>query len=347
MTQSLLGPDNLSHGSPPQVDIYTDGGCDPNPGPGGWAAIIRWDDREWVLSGNDPDTTNNRMELLAPATALALLEGLLGRCQVNMYTDSQYLRQGITEWIEAWVRRDWRTSEKQPVKNQDLWRLLHRLTQAHDVSWQWLKGHAGHPLNERADRLATEALRALRRGPGAPDAHHAPDDGQPTVEICVKASRRGAQGPGGWGVVLRMDEHTRALSGSAPATTVNAMLIRGAVEALRALKRPCRAILYSDADYLVKGASLWVQNWQVRGWQTRDGKPVSNREEWEALLEAARPHQATWLLAQGDAVPEDLAWAAKLAAQAAQPAEMGRGANLDQDLPQMQQPDETSEEGPG
>ena len=86
MTQSLLGPDNLSHGSPPQVDIYTDGGCDPNPGPGGWAAIIRWDDREWVLSGSDPDTTNNRMELLAPATALALLEGLLGRCQVNICT---------------------------------------------------------------------------------------------------------------------------------------------------------------------------------------------------------------------------------------------------------------------
>ncbi len=355
MTQSLFGPDNLSDGTQPQVNIYTDGGCDPNPGPGGWAAILRWDDREWVLSGNDPDTTNNRMELLAPAAALALLEGLLGRCQVAIYTDSEYLRQGITEWIDGWVARGWRTSDRQPVKNQDLWRLLHRLTQAHEVSWHWLKGHAGHPFNERADRLATEALRALRRGPGAPDAHYAAGDGGPAphlplgrqvegagpnVEICVKASCRGAQGPGGWGAVLRMDEHTRALSGAEPATTANAMLIRGAVEALKALKRPCRVVLYSDADYLVKGASLWVQNWQARGWQTRDGRPVANREEWGALLEAARPHQVTWLLAQGDAVPQDLAWAASLAAQAAQPEGTERDAKLDQGLSQMQPHDE-------
>jgi ribonuclease HI len=97
------------------------------------------------------------------------------------------------------------------------------------------------------------------------------------------------------------------------------MLIRGATEALRALKKPCRVTLYSDADYLVKGASLWVQGWQARGWQTRDGKPVANREEWTALLVAARPHQVIWLLAQGDAVPADLALAAQVAAQAAQP----------------------------
>jgi ribonuclease HI len=339
MTQSLLGPDNLSNGTQPQVNVYTDGGCDPNPGPGGWAAIVRWGDREWVLSGNDPDTTNNRMELLAPAAALALLEGLLGRCQVAIYTDSEYLRQGMTEWIDGWLARGWRTSDRQPVKNQDLWRLLHRLTRAHEVSWHWLKGHSGHPFNERADRLATEALRALRRGPGAPDVHYAAGDGGPSVEICVKASCRGAQGPGGWGAVLRMDEHTRALSGAEPATTTNAMLIRGAVAALKALKRPCRVILYSDADYLVKGASLWVQNWQARGWQTRDGKPVANREEWGALLEAARPHQVAWLLAQGDAVPQDLAWAASLAAQA-QAEGRGSDVNLDQDLPQMQPHDE-------
>jgi len=325
MDQSVLNPDNLNDDTLPQANIYTDGGCDPNPGPGGWAAIIRWEDREWVLSGNDPDTTNNRMELHAPAAALALLEGLLGRCWVNLHTDSQYLRQGITEWIEAWVRRDWRTSDKQPVKNQDLWRLLHRLTQAHDVTWHWLQGHAGHPVNERADRLATEALRALHRGPGAPDAHHGAGDGQPVVEICIKASCHGAQGPGGWGAVLRMDEHTKTLSGGEPATTANAMLIRGAVEALRALKKPCQVVLYSDADYLIKGASLWVLGWQARGWQTKDGKPVSNRKEWEALLEAARPHNVTWLLAQGDTIPEDLAWAAKLTTQAAQRGETENG----------------------
>jgi ribonuclease HI len=321
MTQSLPDLDKLNNSDPPQVDVYTDGGCDPNPGPGGWAAIIRWDDHEWTLSGNDPDTTNNRMELHAASAALALLEGLLGRCRVSLYTDSEYLRQGITEWLEGWVRRDWLTREEQPVKNQDLWRLLHRLTQAHDVSWHWLKGHAGHHHNERADRLATEALRSLRRRPGPPETRQTGEEDRLTVEIYVKASCRGAPGPGGWGALLRTGEHTKTLSGGEPSTTANAMLIRGATEALRALKRPCRVTLYSDADYLIKGASLWAPGWQARGWQTREGKPVANRAEWEALLEAARTHQVTWLPSEGDAALEDLARAGKLAAEAAGPGE--------------------------
>jgi len=318
---SLLGPSTLSDGSTPQAEVYTDGGCDPNPGPGGWGGIIRWGEREWVLSGNDPSTTNNRMELHAAAAALALLEGLLGRCQVNLHTDSQYLRQGITEWINGWIARDWRTRDKQPVKNQDLWRVLHRLTQAHDVTWHWLKGHAGHPLNERADRLAQEAQRALHRGPGAPDMHQPDDGSQPNVEICIKSSCRGAKGRGGWGAVLRMDEHTKTLSGGEPTTTANAMLIRGAAMALQALTTPCCVTLYSDAKYLINGASRWVKGWQARGWQTRDGKPVANLTEWQALMEAARPHHVTWLLAQKDAIPQDLAWAGELATQASKPEE--------------------------
>jgi ribonuclease HI len=314
--QSLFGSDTLGDGNSPQVDVYTDGGCDPNPGPGGWGAVIRWGDHEWVLSGNDPDTTNNRMELHAAAAALALLEGLFGACQVNLHTDSEYMRQGITEWMGGWVSRGWITRDKQPVKNQDLWRVLYRLTQTHQVTWRWLQGHNGHPINERADRLATDALRALRRGPGAPTAHQPTDDDRPFVEICVKASCRGAQGPGGWGAVLRMDEHTRSLSDSEATTTANAMLIRGATEALRALTKPCNVTLYSDADYLIKGASIWVQGWQARGWQTKDGKPVANRTEWETLIEAMRPHHVTWLLAQGDAMPGDMGWAGELASQA-------------------------------
>jgi ribonuclease HI len=312
---------------PPQIDVYTDGGCDPNPGPGGWGTIIRWKDREWVLSGNDPHTTNNRMEIHAAAAALALLEGLLGRCQVSIYTDSQYLRRGITEWMDTWVSRGWHTSSEQPVKNQDLWRVLHRLTQAHDVTWHWLKGHAGHPLNERADRLATEALRSLQRVRRVPDArqslgaHQSVDDGRPTVDICVKASCRGAERRGGWAAVMRTGEHAKSLSGSEPSTTANAMLIRGATEALKALTKPCQVTLYSDANYLIKGASLWVKGWQARGWQTREGKPVGNRAEWEALLKAAHPHHITWLQVQEDAAPADLSWAGELAAEAASPRE--------------------------
>ncbi len=319
MPQTFPGPRAPRDAALPQMDVYTDGGCDPNPGPGGWGVIIRWSDREWTLSGNDLDTTNNRMELYAAAAALSLLESLLGRCRVNVHTDSRYLRLGITEWIEAWVRRGWRTREDQPVKNQDLWRLLHRLTQAHDVTWHWIRGHAGHPLNEQADQLATGARRALihlRRSYRGTSARQFADDGRLIVEICVKVSCRGAEGRGGWGAVLRAGEHVKTLSGGESGTTANAMLIRGAAEALRALTQPCRVIFYSDAKYLAKGASSWVKKWKARDWRTRAGRPVANRAEWEALMEASRPHDVAWLLAQGDDLPADLTQAAELAVQA-------------------------------
>jgi ribonuclease HI len=138
----------------------------------------------------------------------------------------------------------------------------------------------------------------------------------PQVQICVKASCRGAQGPGGWGAVLRMEERTRTLSGRDPATTVNAMLIRGATEALKALKRPCEVEVCSDAQYLIQGASQWVKGWQARGWQTREGKPVANQADWQALLEAAASHQVTWQLAKGDDMPDDLVQAGQVAAEA-------------------------------
>jgi len=289
---------------PVHAEVYTDGGCDPNPGPGGWAAIIRLDGREWVLHGNDPDTTNNRMELQAAVAALALLK-LLGRCQVELYTDSQYLRQGITEWIDQWISNDWRTTNKEPVKNQDLWRALRELAQAHDVTWRWLEGHAGHPFNERADQLATQALRSLQTRRAPPVA-----DNRPAVEICVKVAGRG-----GWAAVLRMGENTRFLSGSHPDMTSNALLIRAATEGLQALTRPCRATIYSDAEYLVKGASEWIRGWQARGWQTKDGKPVAHRAEWEALLAAAARHSVTWQIVTGDDAPPDMERAAQLAAE--------------------------------
>jgi ribonuclease HI len=324
MPESVLGPDNLSATIPTHVDIYTDGGCDPNPGPGGWGAIIRWDNREWVISGNDLETTNNRMELQAAAAALALLVGLLGRCQARVHTDSQYLRQGITTWLDGWVERGWHTREGEPVKNQDLWLVLHQLTHAHDVTWRWIRGHSGHPLNEQADRVATEARRALQQfdssratshKSSAPGGDASPSKRGPAVEIFVKASCRGTKGLGGWAAILRVGDRTKSLSGSEPATTANAMLIRGATEALRALTKPCRVTIYSDAKYLIAGASLWVRGWQSRGWQTRDGKPVANRAAWEELVEATQPHHVTWSLAQGEKVAADLTWAAELAAE--------------------------------
>lgn len=136
------------------VQVHTDGACLGNPGPGGWGALLRWRGIERELAGGDPATTNNRMELMA---AIAALETLREPCDVVLHTDSQYVRQGITEWMANWVRRGWKTSGGDPVKNRDLWERLHAAAQRHAVDWRWVKGHSGDPDNERVDELARAA----------------------------------------------------------------------------------------------------------------------------------------------------------------------------------------------
>ncbi|MFT3931261.1 MAG: ribonuclease HI [Spongiibacteraceae bacterium] len=143
-----------------RVEIFTDGACKGNPGPGGWGALLRFNGVEKTLNGAEPQTTNNRMELTA---AIKALEALKQPCEVDLTTDSQYVRQGITEWMTQWKLRGWRTSAKKPVVNVDLWQRLDELNQRHKVSWHWVKGHSGHRENELVDELANQAIEALRR----------------------------------------------------------------------------------------------------------------------------------------------------------------------------------------
>jgi ribonuclease HI len=147
--------------SEPHVIIHTDGACSGNPGPGGWGAILSYGKHVKELKGGEAHTTNNRMELMA---AIAALEALKRPCLVDIHTDSEYLRNGITMWINSWKRNGWRTKEKKPVKNAELWQRLDRVCAQHQVRWHWLRGHAGHALNERADQLAREAIAAVRSG---------------------------------------------------------------------------------------------------------------------------------------------------------------------------------------
>lgn len=143
----------------PRVTIYTDGGAKPNPGgPGGWAALLIHGEHERELSGAEPATTNNRMELTA---AIMALEALRQPCEVTLYTDSQYLKNGITEWLPRWISRGWKTAARRPVKNQDLWRRLHDACQRHEIRWRWVRGHSGDPANRRVDHLATAARLSL------------------------------------------------------------------------------------------------------------------------------------------------------------------------------------------
>jgi ribonuclease HI len=142
-----------------RVSIWTDGACSGNPGPGGWGAILRFGEQEKELCGGEALTTNNRMELIA---AIMALEALTRPCAVDLYTDSQYLRSGVTSWIAGWKARGWRTADKKPVKNVDLWQRLEAANARHDVDWHWVKGHAGHEMNERADLLARRGLTSTR-----------------------------------------------------------------------------------------------------------------------------------------------------------------------------------------
>lgn len=144
-----------------RVTIFTDGACSGNPGPGGWGAIMQWNGHERELSGGEKVSTNNRMELMA---AISALESLKRPCIVDLHTDSQYLRNGITTWIKSWKRNGWRTADKKPVKNVDLWQRLESALARHTVKWHWVRGHSGHDINERADVLAREAIAEIRAG---------------------------------------------------------------------------------------------------------------------------------------------------------------------------------------
>jgi ribonuclease HI len=141
------------------VVVYTDGACKGNPGPGGWGALLRWKEHEKELCGGERDTTNNRMELTAVIQALSALKS---RCRVAVYTDSSYVKNGITTWIHSWKQRGWRTADKKPVKNVELWQRLEALAAQHDVQWHWVRGHDGDPGNERADALANRGVESIR-----------------------------------------------------------------------------------------------------------------------------------------------------------------------------------------
>lgn len=141
------------------VDIHTDGACLGNPGPGGWAALLRYQGREREISGGESQTTNNRMELMA---AIMALETLTEACVITLFTDSQYVRQGITEWLPNWIRRQWKTSGGDAVKNRDLWERLHTATARHRIEWRWVKGHSGDPDNERVDALARGCAQSFK-----------------------------------------------------------------------------------------------------------------------------------------------------------------------------------------
>ncbi|NOZ79591.1 MAG: ribonuclease HI [Acidobacteria bacterium] len=296
-----MEPPNTASPDLPRVTIYTDGGCRPNPGPGGWGAVLLFPGEKPVeLSGHEEHTTNNRMELTA---ALEALRSLPAPHRAALVTDSEYLRKGITTWLHGWKKRGWKTASKTPVKNQDLWQALDAELERHEVSWEWTKGHAGDRWNERADRLAARAI-------GRPEL---PLDDIEAVHLFTAVAFSGKRGAGSWAVVLSWRGTTKEVSGRADGASANRLHIISAIEGLRQLKRRSKVHLYTVSSYLKDGATTWIRGWKARGWMTRDGRPVSHRDLWLTLESLLERHDVQWHVVDDKAAPEDMALAKKVA----------------------------------
>jgi ribonuclease HI len=278
----------------PEVRLYTDGGCRPNPGPGGWGVVVVEDDRAVnELAGGEPGTTNNRMELRAAVEGLRSLDE---PHRVSLYTDSKYLRDGVTRWMPKWVSNGWKTSGRSEVKNQDLWRSLDAELGRHRVTWHWVKGHAGDRWNERADELASSAI----------PRPELPVDDAGAVHLFMAAAYAGKRKLGSWAAVLRFADNERVLRGSESKTSANRMHLAGAVAGLAALKRPVRVHLYTASDYLKDGATAWIGGWKSRGWRTREGRPVRHRDLWQRLERLLSRHRVSWHVVERESMPEEM-----------------------------------------
>lgn len=276
--------------------IYTDGGASPNPGPGGWAAVIL-DPAGGTeeIAGGAPSTTNNRMELMAAISALAHLGA---SSAVDLYTDSQYVRQGITSWLGRWRAQGWRRRDGGSVKNVDLWRRLEGLNRRHRVSWHWVKGHAGNEWNERVDALASAEVAARGGGvaaePGSDEA--VPPD---SVRIFLKVRCVGSRGA--WVAEVVTPDGTVQRSGGAEDTTANRLELECVLELLGGLPPGQPAAVYTGNDYLRRGAALWIHAWKRNRWRTRSGGPVKNAELWHRLDRQLEGRRVQWPAPTGDA----------------------------------------------
>ena len=292
-------PMNDPFSTAPEVTIYTDGACDPNPGPGGWAAILKSGAHEKQLTGADPATTNNRMELQAVIAALAALKQ---PCRVQLHTDSEYVQKGVTEWIARWKAKSWKR-----IKNRDLWEALDQAMQRHTIEWRWVRGHAGDPLNELVDRLAVSMIPRTRL----------PLDDKNAAHVFTGVSCLGQTGPGGWAVVIQAGETAQELTGHETQTSANRLHLLAVAKGLEAAPEGLPVHLYTPSDYAAQGAQQWVRTWAAQGWRTRDGQAVKHRDAWQAIMAASRARHVHWHALKGEVRPAESQRAEELAQQAA------------------------------
>lgn len=284
--------------SKPNVTIYTDGGADPNPGIGGWAAVLQSGEHERVLTGNDPSSTNNRMELTAAIEALGALKTA---ADVTLFVDSEYVQKGMSQWVEGWQKKAWKG-----VKNADLWQRLVAAAAPHSIEWRWVKGHAGNEQNERVDKLARAAR--LEITPVAESAEN--------LRLYIRTSYLSAKKRGAWAIVEVDGDLVREATGLVDIGSNNQLDLLAAIHAVERLPANQPATLVVVSDYLFQGVTRWRHGWRKRGWTKKDGQPVANVDWWKRLDTVLAERPIGWLSAKGSD-SEYVKLAAKLASGAA------------------------------
>lgn len=256
--------------------------------------MIVFDGREPVeLTGNAADATNNRMELQAALEALAYLPNA---CRVSLYTDSLYLRDGISRWLPKWEQRNWKTTAQTDVKNQELWKQLGEQIRRHAITWHWTRGHSGDALNERADMLAKSVIEKVMEPLPLEDSQ--------AIHIFTAVSYSTKTRKGSWAAMLRYREHSRELSGSEPDTSGNRLHIRAAIEGLKTVRKAIPIHVYTVSDYLKDGASRWVHNWRRNHWLTTEGNPVRHHDLWKELANLSGRYSISWHVVSKSDLPE-------------------------------------------
>ncbi len=281
--------DEQPQNTKPQVVIYSDGGADPNPGPGGWGVVLLAEvsgkTHTKELSGGEAHTTNNRMELTA---AIRALRALKGPSQVEFHTDSQYVKRGITEWMENWLRTNFK---KGKIENAGLWQQLNAEAGRHEIQWHWVKGHAGNRYNERCDQLATAEIRALKGQAAAQDGD---DNSAPMpYRAYFRVSCPGKAG--GWAALVVTPEGQQILSGSEKSTSANRLELLATVAALKVLPAGASAQCFTGSSYLHSGLTQWVNGWKKSGWIKKTGGEVLHRELWEQADQLMSARQVAWI----------------------------------------------------
>jgi len=279
--------------TPPQQEymIYTDGACSPNPGPGGWGAVIIGpDETAQEISGSAQHTTNNRMELSA---AIESLKHLPDTCAVSIFSDSKYLQQGITLWFEKWLKSNWQTMAGSDVQNKDLWKELIRAAKKHKIKWNWVKGHANNTFNNKADELARKAV----------PRESLPLTDDDSIHLYTSVSYSTQSKKGGWAVILRYREKRKVLSGTVEQTTPNRMHIHGTLAGLAAIRYALPVNVYTFSGYLRDGLRRWIDQWGQHDWLTREGLPVIHDDLWKQLQSFKKRYTINCFLADKTCPP--------------------------------------------